>query len=362
MNAKSCTRAIVLSPTYFDGRKNGIGRVAGAVSAALERAGMAPIVWSANDPGTSAGAPDRAFGRNYYRMFLEAFLTRGEGVRAIACLHVGLAPVARVLARRLRVPWFCWMHGIEVWKPLRARTRWGLSGVPLLCSSSAFTRDRAAVVNPGLGLEKALPVPLGWLMSEPPDLPPGAPVRHGVISVGRLDPEDRYKGFDTLIAAWKQVTDALPGSRLTIVGHGNDRPRLEGLAREFGVGDGIEFAGLVETEELKRRYFSAAVFAMPSENEGFGLVFAEAMAYGLPCVCGNRDASPEVVADGITGYCVQTRNPAAVAGALIALLGNPKKLAEFSDRARKSFLENFDVGPVNERMDSLVATLLAQRL
>jgi len=361
VDAKVTAKALVLSPTYFDGRKNGIGRVAGAVSAAFERAGLTPVIWSANDPKGIAGRPNRAFGRNYYLMLWAALLARCDGVHAIACLHVGLSPVARILARRLRVPWLCWMHGIEVWKPLRRRTRWGLAGNPLLWSSSAFTKFQAAIVNPGLDLENAHALPLGWLLPQPPDSPSDIAVRQGVISVGRLASEDRYKGFDTLILAWKLVTDALPGCRLTIVGQGDDRPRLEALARETGTGQAIEFTGLLETGELKRRYLSAAVFSMPSANEGFGLVFAEAMAYGLPCVCANQDASREVVADGITGFCVQPRDPAAVAGALIRLLSNRETLAEFSVRARKSFLDNYDIGPVCKRMDSLVATLLAHR-
>ena len=55
---------------------------------------------------------------------------------------------------------------------------------------------------------------------------------------------------------------------------------------------------------MQRRYAEASIFIMPSTQEGFGFVFAEAMAYGVPAIGGNRDATPEVIMDGETGYCV----------------------------------------------------------
>lgn len=354
-------QCILLCPEYFDGQRNGIGRVSSAMAEAFERAGLQPVIWSANEPHGIATLPNRSFGRRYFRMILAALFNRMPDVSAIACLHSGLSPVARILADRLHVPWLCWLHGVEVWKPLRARTRWGMKGRPLLCSNSSFTKSRAADINPGLGLDLARVVPLGWTLPSPPESPADPGCRHGVLAVGRLSSTDRYKGFDTLIEAWKPVGDAVSGCRLTIVGDGDDRPRLEALVRKNSLQHSVEFLGEVETSELQRQFSSRSVFAMPSSGEGFGLVFAEAMAYGLPCVCGNRDASSEVVADGLTGFCVDPDSPQAVAGALIRLLENPVMLKEFSQRARKAFLEKFDLLPLQNRMDSLVRALLVNR-
>ena len=361
-SGKARGAGLLLCPEYFDGRRNGIGRVSEAMAGGFDRAGLNPIIWSANEPQREGDLPNRCFGRNYPRMILAALLARCDGVRAIACQHVGLSPVARILAWRLRVPWLCWGYGVEVWCKLRTRTQWGIRGNPLLCSISEHTRSCAENLNPNLGFANARIVPLGWMVpAPPPALPFDYPSRSGVLAVGRLSATDSYKGFDTLISAWKLVSDAVPGSRLTIVGDGDDRPRLEALARENGTEADVKFSGSVETLELQRLFSSHSIFAMPSRGEGFGLVFAEAMAYGLPCISGNRDASREVVADGINGYCVDANSHEAVALALIRLLSNPLLLAEFSSRARQDFEEKFDADAVRSRMDSLVRALLSPR-
>jgi phosphatidylinositol alpha-1,6-mannosyltransferase len=89
----------------------------------------------------------------------------------------------------------------------------------------------------------------------------------------------------------------------------------------------VRFLGGVSDRELGRLYRSAGVFAMPSRQEGFGLVYAEAMWHGLPCIGSTLDAASEVITDGATGRLVPYGGVEPLADAIIELLSN-RGLAE----------------------------------
>jgi phosphatidylinositol alpha-1,6-mannosyltransferase len=160
----------------------------------------------------------------------------------------------------------------------------------------------------------------------------GVRERHGlgatpvVVTVGRLVPR---KGQDRLIQALPRVRDAVGDVRLLVVGQGRDRRRLERLARRHAPG-AVTFAGRVDWPDLPAHYRVGTVFAHPNrsrwgglEQEGFGVVFLEAQACGVPVLAGRSGGSPEALDDGVTGLLVDGRDVGQVADALIALLGSP---------------------------------------
>jgi glycosyltransferase involved in cell wall biosynthesis len=125
-----------------------------------------------------------------------------------------------------------------------------------------------------------------------------------VLIVGRLSAAERYKGHDQLIAILPAVAARVPGAQLMIAGAGDDRERLQALAREGGAGRSILFAGFTPPEVLAGLFARCRVFAMPSRGEGFGLVYLEAMGFARPCIASRADGGAEVVADGVTGLVV----------------------------------------------------------
>jgi phosphatidyl-myo-inositol dimannoside synthase len=160
-----------------------------------------------------------------------------------------------------------------------------------------------------------------------------APARApAALLVGRMWSSERGKGHEDVIAAWPSVRARVPDAELWIVGGGNDRARLEERARALGVGDAVRFLGRVSDAELCDLYRRAALFAMPSCQEGFGLVYAEAMWHGLPCIGSTADAAREVIADGDTGLLVPYGDVAAIGSAVVALLTDPAR-AEAMGRA-----------------------------
>lgn len=139
-----------------------------------------------------------------------------------------------------------------------------------------------------------------------------------VLSVGRQYPR---KNTATLLDAFARVRVTLPRARLRIVGGGPELPRLRARVARMGLDEAVELRGELPTAAAVRaEYARAHVFCLPSLQEGFGIVFLEAMAAGLPVVGSNAAAIPEVVPHGSAGFLVDPRDSGAIADALLMIL------------------------------------------
>ncbi len=146
-----------------------------------------------------------------------------------------------------------------------------------------------------------------------------------ILFVGSLKKSHDHKGLDILIKAFAQIRADHRGARLVVVGGGDGLPAFQELASREGVTAEVDFAGRVTDEALAQYYKLASVFAMPSTNrsEGFGMVFAEAGAVGVPVVGTRVGGVPYAIDDGKTGLLVQPGSVGALAGALETLLSDP---------------------------------------
>jgi len=160
--------------------------------------------------------------------------------------------------------------------------------------------------------------------------------RSHLLAVGRLE---RQKGFDVLLDAMPAVLAAHPAARLTIVGEGRERARLEQRIRRLGLEGSVELAGWREdVGELLR---GATLLVHPSRWEGFGLVLLEAMSAGTPVVATDVGAIPEVVQRDATGLIVPPSDPAAIAEAVTRLLSEPEVARAMGRRGRRRVTEVF---------------------
>ena len=105
--------------------------------------------------------------------------------------------------------------------------------------------------------------------------------------------------------------------------------------------EAVRFLGRVSDEELSRRYRRAAVFAMPSRQEGFGLVYAEALWHGCPVLGSTTDAASEVIRDGETGVLVPYAEPEATASALAKLLRDPERRQRMGETGKRDARARF---------------------
>ncbi len=166
-----------------------------------------------------------------------------------------------------------------------------------------------------------------------------------VLFVGRLV---HYKGVEYLIRALENVK-----ARLWIVGTGPLEESLKKLAHDRGVGDRVQFLGHVPEEDLIAYYHACDVFALPSitNQEMFGLVQLEAMACRKPVVATDLPTGvPWVNQHGTTGYCVEPRNPGALAGAIGWLLANRELREEMGAAARARVEQQFSSAKMAEAM------------
>lgn len=158
-----------------------------------------------------------------------------------------------------------------------------------------------------------------WSIAGIPD--PAASREPVVLIVARMaEADERGKGHDALLEAWPAVLEAVPAARLWIAGRGDDAERLRGKAGRLGLTENVRFLGQVGSRELTELYRRAAVYAMPSRREGFGIAFAEAMWHGLPCIGSTADAAREVIVDGVTGRLVSFGDAVGLTDVLRQLL------------------------------------------
>jgi phosphatidylinositol alpha-1,6-mannosyltransferase len=141
-----------------------------------------------------------------------------------------------------------------------------------------------------------------------------------LLTVSRISKEDRYKGHALILQALTQVHCEIPDIHYYIVGTGDLVPELEQMVAEFKLEPNVHFLGFLADDELISAYEQCDLFVMPSSAEGFGYVFAEAMAYGKAVVAGNRDATVEVVRDRETGLLVDPFQHEELAKAITLLL------------------------------------------
>ena len=263
--------------------------------------------------------------------FIRAALRLSRKADVIVCGHVHLLPVAALAARLRPGLAYCLVaHGIEVWRPFSWLERRALLGAHRILCVSDYTRRQLLRFAPGLAPGRLVFVPNGLdpaLEAAIGDAPaPDLSARPRILSVGRLTRSDAYKGFDVLIEALAQVRRELPLARLRIVGDGDDRPRLAALAHSHGVAGAVEFLGRLDDDALRREYAACDFFALPSQREGFGLVYLEAMIHGKACLGARAGGAPEVI-NADVGELPAYGHVQGVADAIRDLVAHPRDSA-----------------------------------
>jgi glycosyltransferase involved in cell wall biosynthesis len=180
----------------------------------------------------------------------------------------------------------------------------------------------------------ANPVPWPFPRQEPvlPVRGDGAPGRRLLLAVGRLSEE---KGYPTLIACFAALARVHPEWDLVILGKGNQRPELEAMVTEHGLGERVLLPGVAGN--VGDWYAAADLFVMSSRFEGFPNTLAEAMSHGLPAVSFDCDTGPrDIIRHEVDGLLVEPQNAAAMERALDRLMKDEALRARFAERAAEA--------------------------
>jgi glycosyltransferase involved in cell wall biosynthesis len=255
---------------------------------------------------------------------LTCFLLRRP--QHVFCGHINLATLIKTLCQPLGIPYTVLTYGKEVWESLPNSQRQALQQAKEIWTISRYSRDRLCAANKiDPHKVKILPCVVDGDIFTPGAKPPDLLKKYGLaeakvlMTVARLWAGDIYKGVDVTIRALPQILKAFPEVKYLAIGRGDDRPRLERLAKDLGVAEKVVFAGFVPTEALADHYRVADAYIMPSQ-EGFGIVYLEAMACGKPTLSGDADGSAAPLQDGRLGWRVPHRDPDAVAAACLEIL------------------------------------------
>jgi phosphatidylinositol alpha-1,6-mannosyltransferase len=200
--------------------------------------------------------------------------------------------------------------------------------------------DRISIVYPGVDASRFRPNVDGSLSLRRQIAPDGDVI---LATVGRLQ---RRKGHDLVIQALARLREHRPVLRYLIAGDGEERPRLEQLVRDHGVTDRVVFLGAVAADMLPACYAAADIFVHPNrvdglDFEGFGLVFLEAAASGLPVIAGRSGGASEAVKSGETALLVSGTDLHEFVSALQALVADPDRCRNMGRAGRVRVMEQF---------------------
>jgi glycosyltransferase involved in cell wall biosynthesis len=323
------------------------------VSRMAVRALPGSSVLSLNDLPASPWAGPWANSWSRKRRLVWAALRRalgpGPAASDILCMHLHLSPLGWLMV--LRGGRLClFLHGIEAWKPLGLLRRIALRRAAVVMANSDHTVRRFREANPGFA-SRAIPVcHLG--VGEAAAAPASGEAGPFALIVGRLAAAERYKGHDLLVEMWPRVLAQCPGARLVVAGDGDDRPRLELAAAPLG--NAVRFTRSVDDAHLAALYRDCAFFVMPSREEGFGLVFLEAMRAGKACI-GAIGAAAELIEDGVTGFVVDPDDAARIQETVVRLFQDRALAKRLGEAGALRWAHEFTEDAFAERLRALVA-------
>lgn len=248
--------------------------------------------------------------------------------------HIVTSPAAWAIHRVLGAPVVQYVYADE----LRTLPRLAAFAMRADAVVAISGHTQRLALEAGADPARVRRIPAGVdLPSEP--LRKQAAGRPTLVTVARL--EDRYKGHDTLVRALPIIRERVPEVEWLVVGEGSLRPALERLVAAEGVSDAVRFMGAVSDADRDAALGRAHVFAMPSRlppgggGEGFGIVYLEAAAHGLPAVAGDVGGARDAIVHGETGLLVDPLDPAALAQAISGLLLDPARARALGEAAAR---------------------------
>ena len=275
--------------------------------------------------------------------------------------HVYLSPLVlltRLSASRPRS--VVMTYGIEVWHPLSSIQNQALHHADMVLAISDYTKAQL-IEHTALPAEKIKIFPCTldpyWNQSPAAVSPQSSPPK--ILSVSRMNKEDRYKGIDSVIRSLPAVVEQAGPIEYRIVGQGDDVPRLRALAAGLGVSRYVKFLGGVDDKELREHYQHCSLFVMPSKKEGFGIVFLEAMAYGKPVIGGAHGGTPSVIEDKETGILVDNADVEGIAGKIIMLLNDDSMRERIGEAGRQRLEDEFMFPKFQQNLNEVFQTLLS---
>lgn len=273
---------------------------------------------------------------------------------------IGMGMPAFLARKLLRKPYVVWGRGSEVYLPWLYKKP--ISKLVMRSASAviALTEDMKRRMREICNREVSV-IPNGIDLDRFQGLNPGT-LREGlkvnsdeklILFVGGLKP---IKGIEYLIQAMSSIKQSETKAKLLLVGQGEERERLEQLAKSLGLNDYVRFIGEIPNEEVPEYMAASDVFVLPSLSESFGIVNLEAMASGLPIVATRVGGLPEIIKEGNNGFLVEPKNPKEIAEKVLLILKD-EELSSRISRSNKEKAKRYSWESIVERLEEVYQTI-----
>ncbi len=266
-------------------------------------------------------------------------IRQGIGRQRIVLSHINLLSVGfliKLFSPKTQLVLLA--HGIEVWEPVGTMKNKMLHCCDLILAVSQYTKNKLMEVQEieekkllvlNNSLDPFLPLPVSNAAKEA-----AVRERYGLkkddivlMTLTRLSSKEKYKGYDSVLHAIKELKIQYPSIKYLVVGMYDkaEKRRLDAIIDQLELTGDIIFAGFVPDSELAAHFAVADLYIMPSKKEGFGIVFIEAMYYGKPVIAGNKDGSADALCNGRFGLLIDPDNVAEIKDAIATVLSYKQK-------------------------------------
>ncbi len=283
--------------------------------------------------------------------FIQAMVRKALKFDTVILSHINLLPIAWLLKKispKKKV--ILLAHGIEIWYPLSGRKKNMLTRCcdAIFCVSNYTAQtiikehglqpQKCKVLNNCL--DPFMPLPQENLntqkLLEKYNIQSSDQI---LMTLCRLSSKERYKGYEKVIMAVATLKDKHPNLKYLVAGSYDaaEKTFVASLIKQYDLKDKIILTGFIKDEELEAHFKLADIYIMPSLKEGFGIVFIEAMHYGLPVIAGNRDGSVDALDNGNLGLLVDPDDNLALQNAITSILKDSKKHKPNLNRLQELF-------------------------
>jgi len=281
--------------------------------------------------------------------------------------HINLALIG-LLIKIINPKCKVWLiaHGIEIWRPVSFIKKLFLKRCDKILCVSNFTKSQVIKwhqTNPAIctvlnnAVDPFIKLPVTFAKPQHLfnryQLSASNPV---LFTLTRLASTEQYKGHEQVIKVIGRLKPQFPGIKYILSGQYDavEEKRIKQLIAANQVEEQVLLTGFVDETELADHFLLADLFVLPSKKEGFGIVFIEALACGLPVVCGNADGSIDAINNGELGTAINADDIDELELAITAYLNNP--LTEYNRQfLQKKCLQHFNEGDYRMNLQKLLS-------
>lgn len=282
--------------------------------------------------------------------FIRAMVAAGIKKDVVMLSHINLLLIGWLIKKiSPKTKIILLAHGIEVWYKFNTRTRVMLNACDHIIAVSRFTKNRIVDVH-GFNeskcsvlnncLDPFLPLPSVKFKYQALLKKYGFSETDCILmTLTRMSSKERYKGYDKVIEAIAALKNKQNNIKYLVAGSYDKQEKdfLDKLISRLNLQDNIVLAGFIKDEELENHFAMSDIYVMPSQKEGFGIVFIEAMYYGLPVIAGNVDGSVDALLNGQLGQLVNPDSTHEIAAGISNIIQDKKAFMPNRDLLEKHF-------------------------